>query len=254
MCLITFLPPHTAPDDAALAAGARANPHGHGYAIVSGDRLLLERGLDAAQMIDRFLRARRAHPDGPAVFHSRLATHGRISTANCHPFAVGGDARTVLAHNGILPAAVWPPRRSRRSDTRIAAEQYLPTLGSLRQARVRRRVERWMGPGNKMVILTVDPTYRQTAYLLNEQAGFWSEGIWYSNLDFDGAHNRWRDWTIERVGECVCGAVLLAQDLFCLHCARCVLCAAGPDTCQCWETDSDTAHHPQRNGFLIEPS
>ncbi|MGW5105951.1 hypothetical protein [Nocardia sp. NPDC004123] len=47
------------------------------------------------------------------MFHSRFATHGFITNQNCHPFAIGGDERTVMAHNGVLPDIVQPrPRGS----------------------------------------------------------------------------------------------------------------------------------------------
>src|SRR5262249_40587040 len=103
---------------------------------------------------------------------------------NCHPFIVGGDSRTVLAHNGILPTTVQPGRGDKRSDTRIAAEDFIPAFGSLRHRRTRLALARWMSPDNKMVILTVDRRFRERAYILNEDAGIWDGGIWYSNTGY----------------------------------------------------------------------
>src|SRR5262249_475168 len=103
---------------------------------------------------------------------------------NCHPFPVGGDPRTVLAHNGILPRGVQPHGGDPRSDTRIAAEAFIPAFGSLRSRRTRLRLQRWMTPHNKMVLLTVDRRFKQPAFILNEESGTWSEGIWYSNHGF----------------------------------------------------------------------
>ena len=119
------------------------------------------------------------------MFHSRFSTHGDPSSVeNCHPFIVGGDHRTVLAHNGVFHDAVRPAEGDPRSDTRIVAEEFLPGFGTLRRRRTRLAFQRWMTPGNKVVILTVDPRFRDHAYILNENAGVWDRGIWYSNRDY----------------------------------------------------------------------
>lgn len=181
MCLLTFLPAGAMPDTAALRNGSYLNNDGHGFAVVAGDHLIVRRGLDAEPMIEAFDVTRREHPDGPALFHSRLATHGQTGLDNCHPFPVGGDNRTVLAHNGVLPAVVQPAKTDPRSDTRIAAEEFIPAFGSVRSRRTRLALQRWMTPQNKVAILTVDRRFKQRAYLLNEKSGIWNSGIWYSN-------------------------------------------------------------------------
>lgn len=234
MCLITFLPEGIEPDAEAIVAGADCNPDGHGYAIVDCDRLLVERGLDAHTLIERFLAARRDHPAGAAMFHSRLATHGVINTANCHPFRLGADRRTVMAHNGILPVNVRPKTGERRSDSRIAAERYLPRLGSLRQASVRHQVEEWMGPGNKMVLLTVDPAFDSTAYLLNEDSGFWVEGVWYSNQNFVDASGPWLPSVEHDVWACCQCDGLVAETGLCGECGHCQFCGENAPFCECW--------------------
>ena len=111
MCLLTFLPAAVMPDLTALTNGAWINEDGHGFAIVTTDGLLVHRGMDAHEVIDAFANARGQHPSGPALFHSRLATHGDTTVDNCHPFPVGGDDRTVIAHNGILPRPSDHPKR-----------------------------------------------------------------------------------------------------------------------------------------------
>lgn len=190
MCILTFYKPGITPDLDALRDGALANPHGHGYAVVAGNRILTGHGLDAESTITEFAATRARFPDQPALFHSRLATHGTVDLANCHPFRLGGDKRTVLAHNGILPEIVHPQPADPRSDTRIAAEDFLPRqpFGPLDSWSGRARLERWLGT-DKMIVLTVDPAYKHTAYLFNEHHGYWStDQIWYSNHSY-----RWRE-------------------------------------------------------------
>ncbi|MFE9327641.1 class II glutamine amidotransferase [Nocardia sp. NPDC052278] len=185
MCILTFVKPGIAPNLDALRGGAAANPHGHGYAIITADTITVGRSMDADAAITEFAAIRKQYPEGPALFHSRLATHGVLSLDNCHPFVVGGDARTVLAHNGILPKIVHPAPDDPRSDTRIAAEEYLPVrpFGSLDSWAGRERLERWLGT-DKMVLLTIDPAYQRAAYIFNEHHGHWDQGSWHSNHSY----------------------------------------------------------------------
>jgi hypothetical protein len=252
MCLLTFLPAGVLPDTAALFNGAYLNDDGHGFAIVADERLVVRRGMDAEVMIDAFDAARRQYPHGPALFHSRFATHGARSADNCHPFPLGGDDRTLLAHNGILPSIVQPAEGDPRSDTRIAAEDFLPTFGSLRIRRDRLRLQRWMTPDNKMVILTVDRRFRQRAYILNEDAGIWDDQIWYSNAGYRPAPTtRWAalsddpwwhwpprgrqdrlDWMLDRCS--FCEAIVDPADAECRSCGWCLDCGEMPEGCFCY--------------------
>lgn len=182
MCILTFVKPGISPNLDALRGGALANPHGHGYAIITNNTITVGHGLDVEAVITEFATLRDQYPDGAALFHSRLATHGPRTVDNCHPFLVGGDERTVLAHNGILPEIVHPAPGDPRSDTRIAAEEFLPRrpFGSLDSWAGRQQLERWLGT-DKMVLLTVDPAYKHTAYIFNEHRGHWDQDSWYSN-------------------------------------------------------------------------
>lgn len=181
MCLLTYIPEGIQPDMTALENGTELNRDGYGYAIVHHDQLTIRKDLVAERILERFQLDRAAMPDGPALFHSRMSTHGTVNTKNCHPFHVGGDQRTVIAHNGILPNAVHPALKDKRSDTRIAAEDFIPRLGPLWFRRTRLAIEKWMGTGNKMVVLTTNRHYKGNAFILNEEAGIWDNGIWYSN-------------------------------------------------------------------------
>lgn len=180
MCLLTYFPEGVQPNADHLAMGATHNPDGHGYAIVTGKRIIVRHGMSAARVIADFIAARKAHPDGPALFHSRIGTGGTVDKSNCHPFYVNGDHRTVLAHNGIM---FRPGKNETRSDTRILAETILPRSNwrKLDSAHQNRRFEKWLGRGNKVLILTVDPRYESNAYLFNASQGEWVGDIWYSN-------------------------------------------------------------------------
>jgi glutamine amidotransferase len=240
MCLLTFFPPGITPDPVALDNGAYNNPDGHGFALVAGNRLIVARGMDPAFLIEDFINLRHEHPGGPALFHSRFATHGPINDDNCHPFQMGGDPRTVVAHNGILPKNVRPNKGDPRSDTCVAVEDFLPAdpFGPLGNNKARARLSQWLGPGNKLVILTVNPRYRRRAYVINEHAGIWDSGIWYSNLDYQytATANRWDsvDWT--RDYRCqVCNLAGTADNnWYCGVCGSCMDCGDRRIDCQCY--------------------
>jgi glutamine amidotransferase len=244
------------PDVEALTNGAYINNDGHGFAIVSDNEILVEHGMKSEEMITQFARLREEHPQGPALFHSRFGTHGTTGPSNCHPFRVGHDSRTVLAHNGILPSEVHPRAGDPRCDTRIAAEDFLPNdpFGSIGARRGRERMARWLGPGNKIVILTVNPRYRENAFVINEKAGVWEDGTWYSNHDYlanrSATRAQWRTWWQETEeysqleGEqvsCVwCGNRCDPTLWNCDGCGACPDCGDIEDWCACWESAAAT--------------
>lgn len=233
MCLLSFFPARIGPDPDALRAGAWANPHGHGFAIVTGDRILTGHGMRGPQVIDAFTQLRARYPDGPALFHSRYATHGVIDLGNCHPFHLGGDERTVVAHNGTLPKRVHPGPYDPRSDTRIAAEDYLPgqPFGSLDSVRGFRGLESWLGR-SKMVILTLDPAFEQRVYLLNEHLGYWDNGAWYSNLSYLPPTRRPNSWRTVLCGHC--GHIDIHRiGRYCHACGWCSACQHPFPYCEC---------------------
>jgi hypothetical protein len=253
MCLLTFFPNGVMPDTDALLNGTFFNDDGHGFAIVDkvSNKIIVERGMDAKEMVYTFAHRRSVMPDGPAMFHSRLATDGLINLLNTHPFPVGGDPRTVLAHNGIMP--LRPSKGDPRSDTRIVAEQHIPrAFGTLRRRRARMAFERWMGSWNKAVILTVDSRFRGNAFLLNEKAGIWTEdGIWYSNDAYKpfqpiGTIRPTGGWSWEQdaepeegstMGYITCwGCQRKTSNWFgeCVHCGLCFDCNEPAAGCFCW--------------------
>lgn len=184
MCMLCVIPPNVIPSRDKLEASALNNPHGFGFAIVipSENRIHCERTMNADTSINRFLEMRTKYPEGYATWHARLATHGSTTVDNCHPFKVGGDDRTYLAHNGILP--IVEPQGDLRSDTRIFAEDLLPAIGgvsALDNDQVWNLLEDFTS-GSKVVVLTVDPRAEHQCYLIHEEKGKVDEsGVWWSN-------------------------------------------------------------------------
>lgn len=189
MCLLAFYAAGVMPDPAHLEMAAENNPDGFGYAIITArNNLLIRRNMDAEQLISKFLQDRNKHR-GPALWHARIGTSGTKTLGNCHPFIVGRDHRTVLAHNGVL---FRPPVKESRSDTSIFASSVFPvTYRRIDAPAVRRRLERQLG-GNKVVLLTTNRKYRRAAYIFNEQLGEWEDGgAWMSNSSYRVARRKY---------------------------------------------------------------
>lgn len=182
MCLLCVFEPGASPTKTELMHAADSNPHGYGFAFMTDDRILTGRGMDAEEVIDRFLRIREGFPNTWAMFHARYTTHGLTNKANCHPFRVGGDVNTVLAHNGILDVDV--PKWEDRSDTRIFAEDILPEFMEwLDDPDGFDMLSDWAG-GNKIAIFTMDERMANNVYIINEHLGHWDKGRWWSNNSY----------------------------------------------------------------------
>lgn len=265
MCLLTYLPEGIQPNTVALTRGAKFNDDGHGFAIViprygKHGRILVRKSMKAAKLINEFAMLREVYPDGPALFHSRITTDGVTDLFNCHPFMLSGDKRTVIGHNGILPKSVRPDKGDPRSDTRIFAQEVAGKF-ALHTQLGRTLAGEWMGSFNKIVVLSVDPTFDQYGYIVNEDEGIWDEGIWYSNSSFRGYRTYSPgSWTGTGYGDTVgdwewcltgCGAQAATVNPYSLICTRCRTCSVCLDCpCQCYLVSEKTTGKGQ-SGALV---
>jgi len=72
LCILTFLTPGSAPDLDALNNGALTNPHGHGYAVLTGTTTItVGHGLDGAAVIAEFAAVRERFPEETFGFKIR---------------------------------------------------------------------------------------------------------------------------------------------------------------------------------------
>ena len=256
MCLLVVCEPNSAPNKADLHAGACSNPHGFGFAIHAGDKIISERSMSAKKSIKRFLELRKQFPDGYAMWHARYATHGAKNEQNCHPFKVGDDERTYLAHNGVLDISIG--KSDKRSDTRVFAEDTLPRIGgvsALDDDNVWIMAESW-ARGSKIAIITCDPSALHPMYLLNESAGTWdNEGIWWSNQSHKRTTylepvkyqdtDKLLDYGIEvDLDLDVCPYCESTTDLhdnpyYCNMCKSCFDCSIMIDDCLCYTPNKD---------------
>lgn len=260
MCLLTYYPTDVQPDCEALWNGSLTNRDGHGFAIATRGGLIVRKGMSANKMIKMFESMRARHPDGPALFHSRFGTGGSLSTYNVHPFRFRGDRRTVVGHNGILPAATWPGKKDPRCDTRIAADQFLPEgFGHLSNPVNRALVGEWIGKSNKLVILSVNPDYGSApvSYIINESSGVWDDtgfgNTWYSNTGYEDWYSSYKgksstwwddaepDPADEMPDKCpVCDSAEIGKYGKCYLCESCVLCSGDWNDCLCYNSVAES--------------
>lgn len=184
MCLLTFMHEGVTPNIDDLTCGAQNNPDGFGFAIHDRTSIISFSSLNYNQVLEKFLDAR-SKCSGPALFHSRITTHGGTSVENCHPFTLGNDPLTVMGHNGMLPIEA----KNGRSDTRILAEDLLPSWGGapiLNIKKKRKKLSKF-ADGSKLVFLSANPDVQNDWYIINERDGHWDNGVWWSNNSYKWA-------------------------------------------------------------------
>ena len=185
MCLLVVCKPNAIPKREELTEGACSNPHGYGFAMVIDGKIFRYRTMSARKAVSKFLHMRQQYPQGYAIWHARYATHGVKNEDNCHPFQVGDDVDTVLAHNGVLDTFISVG--DKRSDTRVFAEDTLPKLGGVRaleDENIYRMIEGWAS-GSKIAVLTTNSQAQYQLYLINEKLGHWDDnGVWWSNSSY----------------------------------------------------------------------
>ncbi len=250
MCLLSYYPPGIMPDPDELLNGALANVDGSGYALATASgRLIVHRNYDNPDAaITSFTRERRAHLDQPAMFHSRFGTAGVFGKFNVHPFKLGGDRRTVVAHNGVFrDISARSKPKERRSDTRIFAEDVMPRkYGDLDSVMNRVDLETYLRAGypNKVAVITTNPRYLQRGYLFNGTAGIWTaDGAWHSNEDYMDPARYGMDWhdastsagnPTEMCDICQQYGVIDPVTLVCDNCHYCVDCGLHMEECNCF--------------------
>ena len=193
MCLLTFMPEYTTANLDDLVTGSHNNPDGFGYAIHCGTKIVHNSGLNFERIADEFYALRAKH-NGPALFHSRITTHGGTTVDNCHPFQVGKDELTVVAHNGMLPIDA----KNGKSDTRIFAEELFPRWGGaslLNSKKMRKKLAKFAS-GSKLVFLSANPNVQNDFTIINEKDGHYdTDGVWWSNNSY-----KWARYTYSGAG------------------------------------------------------
>lgn len=167
MCVIIYKPAGVAmPDPKIIEAAAKANPHGFGFV---SDRFFYK-GLS----LNSFKRQlANVGEDENCIMHFRLATHGSIKKANCHPFNIDG---VYFAHNGILDIT---PRGDKTDSETAFREVIYPAIAAygLNSQEAEQAINSIIGY-SKFAIMCEDNVNLYGNFILGD------DGCYYSNLRF----------------------------------------------------------------------
>jgi len=182
MCLIIYIPPNvTPPAPSVFASAALANPDGWGMMFAHGGCLYTSRSLDEFRMFAQPMQA-------PRVYHFRSASSSTVSIDQTHPLKVTDTV--ALCHNGNLfefsdQFATGPLPNDLRSDTQRFIERILRRLPPFTQwpYDVSRLINRYFRQNLSKAVLMDN---QAQVMLINEKAGTWRGGCWFSNSGLDG--------------------------------------------------------------------
>ena len=120
------------------------------------------------------------------VLHFRISTHGRVNETNCHPFLV--DDSIGFVHNGMIYDV---PTSKEFSDTYMFNQTILKNLkeGFEYNETMLEMIDAFIGSGSKLVFLNDNDDY----FIVNEKAGHWHLGCWFSNTSYKQV-NSWVDY------------------------------------------------------------
>ena len=175
MCIIATIPQKIQIQKSTLKRCWDNNPHGGGFMFTDGKKVQTFKEMTSFKRYWReFLAKREEFPNSTFVCHFRISTHGKINETNCHPFNV--NDKLGFVHNGIIRNA---PISADYSDTymfNVSILQTLPTNFTDNLA-IMVLLKEYIGSGSKLCFLSAD----NNVSFVNESAGVWDEGVWYSN-------------------------------------------------------------------------
>ncbi len=182
MCMIVYKPEGVPlPSFESLQECESCNPHGIGYMYIHDGSVVINKGIKNVARLWRKIKYDDnmvGLKDRKLAIHFRMATHGKINTANCHPFPISNidselSARYIkcdkgLVHNGVINIRNKQPDKS---DTYIFTKEYLANFD-------------WNG--------------LNAAYKLLDDEIFLSDRVLIFNKD--GKHLMWGSWNKDTDG------------------------------------------------------
>lgn len=135
---------------------------------------------------DKYIYVRKNYGKRNIVLHFRISTHGKVNETNCHPFNISDKIGFV--HNGMIYDV---PTSADYSDTYMFNEEVLKNLkpGFEYNKTMLEMLEAFIGSGSKLVFLNDDDDF----FIVNEEAGHWNLGCWFSNSSYKQV-NDWVDF------------------------------------------------------------
>lgn len=179
MCLAIYKPKNRQIIVKRLREAYEANPDGCGLLFsVNGNLSALKGCYDFDTFYKNYLIAISHSQD--VVIHFRTASSGAISDENCHPFFVDKDLAFVENGNLFELTNFFESYQDNKTDVIRFNDRILKKLPCdfLRNVEIRPALEKYCQVNfTKMIFMESSGKVN----ILNEQAGEWVDGCWYSN-------------------------------------------------------------------------
>jgi len=178
MCIIAVQPKGKRLSKEILENCWKRNSHGAGMMYAHKEKIVVVKELKSFDKFYSEYKFVSEMLDTNIVLHFRIATSAGINERNIHPFKISDEA--FFCHNGILDIEV--PFNSKDNDTRIYNNAILKELPKdfYNNYAMLKLIEMSIGEYNKFVILDKTGQF----HIINEQAGEWHDGFWFSNSSY----------------------------------------------------------------------
>jgi len=177
MCIAILNPNDVTLEKSILKTCWDNNKDGAGLLYLKDKKLTAHKEMkNFDKFYNHYLSVRKDHAESQVVIHFRIGTHGRINLENCHPFIT--NDKWGFVHNGMISSI---GRDKDKSDTNLFNELVLKKLPVdwIHNDAIYELVSGYIG-GSKLLFLNTD----NDAYIINEEAGVWDMGCWFSNTTY----------------------------------------------------------------------
>ena len=176
MCIAIVIPEGATVNKDYLHNGWCGNSDGGGFAYVRNGKVKIVNSLMKWKTWeDAYYTAREANPDSPFLVHFRIRSAGSNTADNTHPYPLKTGA---VIHNGTLTGSGADWYRG-PSDTAKFVEKFGEHLTYDNVLSKKLAMEAAIGY-NKLAFLFNNGKF----VIVNEDAGHWDAGVWYSNGSF----------------------------------------------------------------------
>lgn len=184
MCLAIFKEANKKVNKRDMKVAFDNNDDGAGFAYPSNGKVIIEKGFFT---FDSFWKALTPHMDKPMAIHFRWSTHGKIDETNCHPFRITDEL--AMIHNGVISNIQIDDKD--KSDTRTFVDDYVKPINKGNPMFVyseygNRTLRACIG-SSKLVFINK----KGNRVIVNEEAGHWTDGVWYSNDSYKAVKVRY---------------------------------------------------------------
>jgi predicted glutamine amidotransferase len=176
MCIAILKTKNGTITDAELKNSFENNSDGAGIAYTKNNELRIVKGIFDVETFIKTVRQAEKLADNNMLIHCRIGTSGLNDKENTHPFVINNNI--CLIHNGVLHIDV--PKGSKINDTQIFINKYMKGIKNdtiMKNHTFHNILEEMIGASNKFVILNNKGEFK----IINEKAGNWENGCWFSN-------------------------------------------------------------------------